>query len=433
MPADHPAQHSSMATPEGDDRARGLLAGQHPGRIAPQDHPTSLTRWGRTGTPGASLAVAHTAGAALDAGNLPAIPPSTPITASSRQKYLDRVKFLEGYAVRQRSSTPEDPAFVTILDAVNDLLARTDLSAASKLSYRNAMVWYLREQGDQALEFRQAYALLQTMSFAKDPDRASNRKRSIPEADYEALTEQLNEMAASSDWAVRALVWANATLATGARPIEWLAATWDSSKSVLTIQTAKQHLSPPDFRRGGRAPQEEGGEGADQEVPDIDEEGAIEPPLRVEGPERMVPVAQGLDRLMVEQHLTFFNAAIPLGAIPAEREAHFTRYHDQCRQALRIACDRLWKGSKSYTLYTFRGQFQANQRARHGIAATRELMGHSGRVSGRSYGKGNQAFRSIKGERLRSSDRQQHDRGESTGADAFDREAGEGAAFDVAP
>jgi hypothetical protein len=82
-----------------------------------------------------------------------------------------------------------------------------------------------------------------------------------------------------------------------------------------------------------------------------------------------------------------------------ERLREFHKYHDQCRFVLRKACEQLWQGEKHYSLYTFRGQFQANQRALLGAAAAAALMGHSTAARRRSsYGRVNQAFPRFKGE-----------------------------------
>lgn len=346
-----------------------------------------------------------------------AIPIPGRITAISREQYIAKAGALRRYSVAKRSIDPEEPVGVSILEAVEDLIARTDLSPSSKAAYRSAMLWYLQDLQDQSEQNRLAFALLQQMTRQSEPaaKAAPTRKKAITEADYNALIEELGEMSTTSIWARRTAAWVQATLATGARPIEWLDAGLDATKTRLTICTAKQHLEAPRFLAASSSRTPWGEEptyiegapstGRSPEAPeaanDEDDDGEEDMPLRVVGKQREVPLRHPSDQFAAEMHLGYFNTVIPPELDLEKRLTGFRKYHDQCRIVLRNACRRLWKGRKNYTLYTFRSQFQANQRAVLGAAGAAGLMGHSDSSSPSTahYGKATQAFARFKSER----------------------------------
>lgn len=345
------------------------------------------------------------------------IPAPGKITSTSQDQYRAKAESLRRYSVGKRSRDPEEPVGVSISEAVEDLVARRDLSASSLMAYRSAMLWYLRDLQDQSEPNRRAYAMLLEMRAQEDAKPGRTKKKAIPEADYNELINELSEMATTSTWALRAQAWVQATLASGARPVEWLDASFaDADKTKLAIVTAKHHLEPPRFMTaagsdaaGDQPPgnrttadpiqYEEAGQGSGEEEGEADTD--QESPARVAGDRRVVPLAPGMDRLATEMHLAYFNHVVPTDLPLGKRLDGFRKYHDQCRWVLRNACQRLWKGKKNYTLYTFRSQFQANQRARLGAKGAAGLMGHSTEMSTSTahYGKANQAFARFKAEK----------------------------------
>lgn len=333
------------------------------------------------------------------------IPAPGRVAATSRAQYLAKAQTLKRYSEAKRTRDPEEPVGVSILEAVQDLAARTDLSWRSLNAYRSAMLWYLRDAGDQSEMARTAYKILLDLLPPKNPaDKPQTKKKSIPEKDYEDLINELSAMGSTSLWALRTLAWVQATLACGARPVEWLNAHFrDQAKTTVVLVTAKSHLEPPRFMGAAAAhaspPTPEGL----REAPEEEEEGPADEglPLRVAGGERVITLNAPIERLMTELHLGYFQAAVQPGLPLEQRLDAFRKYHDQCRWTLRRACQRLWKDKKNYTFYTFRSQFQANQRAMAGAQHAAQMMGHSSVTSTSTshYGKANQAFARFKGRR----------------------------------
>jgi hypothetical protein len=352
------------------------------------------------------------------------IPPPGNVTLASQSTYRATAEVVRRYSVRRRSPSSEETVDVTVLESVEDLLKRTDLQPGGQAAYRSAMLWLLSELGDQSKENRLAYAKLLAWQPARTgsglpPASAGARgARRIPETDYRLLIEELAEVAVGSDWASRTLAWVQATLACGARPIEWLDIYWkDPAQTALMIVTAKEKLDQPRFltrRRDGSAPPapaaaEGTAPAATLETGDANTgtgEGAgaagAGEPLRVEGDLREVPITRAFDRMVIRDHLLGLERHLAqAGAETTEaRLAAFKQYHNNCRTLLRRVVVRLWKGKKSYTLYTMRSQFQANHRAAVlDPAEVRRLMGHTTDVSGAHYGRASQAFARFKPEK----------------------------------
>jgi hypothetical protein len=164
------------------------------------------------------------------------------------------------------------------------------------------------------------------------------------------------------------------------RPIEWFSAQWeDESHTALIVDNAKIKLSAPAFLRK-EAQKEEGGTAEyESKVP----------------PTRRIPVSSK-DRFNVETHMNLLAADLAAGTT-------FESYYEQSRKAIWHSCRKLWGSKKTYSLYTMRGQYSANQRAAVGSTKTSVLMGHSrpDTPSASYYGKANQAhagFRELRGE-----------------------------------
>lgn len=334
------------------------------------------------------------------------------VSETSLASYRRSIEAVRRYSVRKRSPDLEDRVDVSILEAVQDLVARTDLSITTLANYRSAMLFLLRDTQDQSHHNRLAYALLESLPL----DRLAAPKKplfnkTIPEQDFRDLMDQLAGRSSRSAWAQRAQFWIQATLACGARPIEWLDCRWeDEGRNHLLIVTAKKKLQAPRFLGPGvSAPR-----ASRQGLPDdgyADEEddtdwqdagaGSAEAPLRVPGAIRRIPITRHSDRLAIDAHLREMAMEVKADAEELARLEAFHRYHDQCRLRLRRACQKLWGKTKNYTLYTFRSQFQANQRAMFGAAATAALMGHASEKSPATshYGKAAQAHTRFKGER----------------------------------
>ena len=341
-----------------------------------------------------------------------AIPPAGKITLASQETYRHNAELVRRHSVRQRSPSPDEPTDVTILESVEDLMARTDISPASQKAYRSAMLWLLSDRQDQSHDNRLAFAKLQTWRPASNaaigiirpansgPDARGARK--ISEAHYRQIVDELTEMSIKSEWARRTTVWVQATICSGARPIEWLDATWGSpDQSILAIRTAKEKVDEPRFLTRGAA----GAAGSSHVDADTDDDVLGATPLRVEGALREISIQRGFDRMVIRDHMRELEQflAAERAETDDQRLEAFRRYHHQCRTLLRRVVLKLWKGAKAYTLYTMRSQFQANQRASVlDPAEVRKMMGHTTDVSGSHYGRANQAFSRFKPEKAAS-------------------------------
>jgi hypothetical protein len=335
-----------------------------------------------------------------------AIPPARPISAFSRDRYTATIISLQRYSIQKRSRDIYEPHQVTPLEMAIDLAERTDLAEATCSIYRSALLWYLRSEQDQSEDNRRAYWLLMTVLHERrtHPKRPAKPK-TISEEDYHELVSELASMAHRSTWAALAQHFMQATLASGARPVEWLNTKWaDEAHTLLEIRTAKEMLCPPGFMQGELDLEDD----EDLEEDSVDDEARMEaeaepgsPSYLPTGQTRSIPITRGSDRVAIEAHMTEFAAWVPPELPEAERLEAYTRYYGQCRQVVRRACQKIWEGEKVYSTKTMRSQFSANQKALVGAAAASILMGHSNPTSPAAahYGKGNQAFGRFKGMR----------------------------------
>jgi len=183
------------------------------------------------------------------------------------------------------------------------------------------------------------------------------------------------------------MYWLLSSLATGLHPIEWFSAQWeDETCEALIVDNAKIKLSAPAFLR--------------KEILE-DGEGANEAYQSKVPPTRRIPVLSGNDRFNIKTHMNLLAADMAGGV-------EFAHYYEQCRRAIWYTCRKLWGSKKTYSLYTMRGQYSANQRAAIGSNKTSVLMGHSrpDSPSASHYGKANQAHTGF-AERRGQDDQQQ--------------------------
>lgn len=271
------------------------------------------------------------------------------------------------------------------------MLARTDLQGASKTNYRSALLWDLRSK--KTLNEDES-AALQILSNVKKPEGSKPakaiRQKTINETDYESLLTEMSFMGESSTWTRRARVWVRAGIATGIRPIEWLNTEWENDEqTALRVKTAKVKIAEAAFLRSKDQP---------NQVAPNESNPATGHDLPTEEPKiRIIPVAKD-DVRAIQDHLLFIQYASPADWDEEKRMDGFKKYFDGCRQALAIACRKIWKGSKTFTLYTMRSQFSANIKASKGVKVAAELMGHTSPDSPSAgyYGKGSQAHRKFK-------------------------------------
>lgn len=347
----------------------------------------------------------------------PLFQPST-IRSVTETDYLKKIASMRAYSVRKRTLVEDEPASPSFTDAVGDLASREDISVATRAGYRAAALWFARSgKVTDEKDLHDAMLILENMQTRPPRRGTRNIPRAIPEKELATLLNHLDVKQESSSWARRTSLWVRATLVSGARPIEWLHASWHPDRpGTLRIRNAKTKVSAPAFMRNGRdkddmAPKEivptrlEDTALAKLIAQELSEEEIAQDQLGIEEEEdnvehvyRDIQIASEEDRRIVQLHINSVTSVAPLGIPSAMRRAAFKRAYDQCGDCLRRACKAIWAGKKKYSFYTMRGQFAANMKAQLGVGAATELMGHS-RVDSPSvghYGKGNQAFARFK-------------------------------------
>jgi hypothetical protein len=329
------------------------------------------------------------------------------VKARTEQTYQKQVNALYNRSIAARTSDWEIPAQVSIIQVLDDFLARTDLAPNTAKTYRAALIWHIRTAPNPNKDHFSALSRLEELHLPKGPRTSTNRPRVISESDLEKILDELYRVGMRSIWAKRTATWVLAGLATGLRPIEWLSARWDENDpAILLARTAKVKLRAPAFLR-----KEEPFQAPDSSTDQFDqgqvhyEESYLENFQHwiarpdQEAPPRKIPVPDTSRQMQVNSQIGAIWSVIPSDLSQQDLEVAFKKYHDQCACVLYRACHEIWGGKKTYSLYTMRGQFAANTRAQYGPELSSEYMGHSGpnTPSRAHYGKANQAHRAFKG------------------------------------
>lgn len=362
----------------------------HPG-IAPSEAPERAQSTG-----GDSIA---------DAGDPPAgVKPPSPVPAIrqvTEDLYRRIVRRLIRHSTAQRSIDPLEPVMVSPTMLVDDLYSRTDLEPSSFSTYRSALLWHLAtHRGEPGYAEGEARLMERSTSAAGESLQKTKprRRKVIPESDLHVLVEELTSLSSRSKWAYRTIYWLMSGLATGLRPVEWSSAAWvDEERTALILDTAKIKLAAPAFLRKG--PKAAGVE--DDTEDDAEESQAGKGYTSTVPATRTVPVPNRQDRFFIEKHMELLAEQMAAGVT-------LKHYYEQCRRALWRSCRKLWGTKKTYSLYTMRGQYSANQRAAVGSGKTSVLMGHSREdtPSSASYGKANQAHKGYREQRGQDGQRQ---------------------------
>lgn len=301
--------------------------------------------------------------------------PPRQIKEVTRTGYMASIEAMRAWAIRKRIRSPEEPPLVNLIDLAQDIMSRDDLSARSKNAYRAALLWRLRERPIAQLDSSDLAALHLLEAWAPwELPRPKLRPRSIRLADLEKLNDEL--LSQGGKWALRTSHWLQAGLASGLRPREWIDTHWtDANKTTLHVNCGKTKLSTPAF------------------LQNTDRYEMREEPFGTGTTEREIPIAKDFDRMVIDAHLRNIQSCLDRTASMLEQDRQFTRYYDQCRNSLHRACQKIWNGQKTYSLYTMRSQFSANTKAAFGSDIAATLMGHSSKDSPSTghYGKASQA------------------------------------------
>lgn len=316
--------------------------------------------------------------------------------------YLARVRQLQKWSLKKRSSPAGDePLHITPLQVVEDFLESSSQRGKSAFNlYRSALLWYLAQRRNRSELHEQAYRTLAASKIPptkvqRNAPKVISRKRTIPEADFNTLLNVLSANAKRTanrrgfNWAAATQWWMHAGMAAGLRPNEWEYAYWaDDDMNTLMAPNSKQKVAPPALFRAGegtvydqefpaqpRTPVEEAGGAHDQDLeePDdtwdgLDEERGIKRPR----PNSFRPIPIGQEaRFWVDTHL------VSIAEARDKRGIEFADYYEHCRQALWRACRTAFNGKKSYSLYSFRGQFTANKKNEAPLPEVGRLLGHT--------------------------------------------------------
>lgn len=327
---------------------------------------------------------------------------AAPIRESTEKSYLSILKIQTKFSVAKHTVDWEEPFVPTILQVVQDLVARTDLADSTRVPYRAALLWYLRGQPAHDQNFIQALTILEGLQKPRGRTKSRTQPKTISTEDLEILINEINRRAKRSIWARRTALWLRAGLATGLRPIEWIHADWTSDqKTALTVKTAKVKLLAPAFMRAQTS--ESNLHSHAREGHELDEHYYQDPQQWEFNQDkyREVPVPSGIDQAAVQFHMDALRDYVRPEGSTEEQGAQFEVYYAQCAGVLRGAVRKIWGLKRAYTLGTMRGQFAANMKSAFGADVTAEVMGHhsSESPSTAHYGGRHQAHAAFKGVR----------------------------------
>ena len=280
------------------------------------------------------------------------------------------------FSEARRTTNPEDRATVSPIDVVTDFLIDAEQQAASTFrTTRAALLWYMANNRSKHPLYQEAYDILARTRFPPGPGpdgkpRSAGRrgsKKTIPEKDYHALVQYLDEINRKSNAATRVKWWLIAGMASGARPGEWEYAHWqDDKQEILCLRTSKRRSTVPVYLLTGPG----------QTIHDIEAEHPewLAKPDDGDRTVRNIPIEDDMERTAITLHLRAVRLVID--ADPDNPDA-FKDYFNACRKFLWGACKSLFKGKRMYSLYIMRSQFAANKKAEKGLEEVAELMGHS--------------------------------------------------------
>lgn len=344
--------------------------------------------------------------------------PQYPVTKSTRRMYVKIVNGTLNYSRNLRRTNPEEDVFISLADIVEDLIARTDIIEKTRYTYRGALLWWIKNQPEINTPYGM-YAFNMLKGMERKKGRTATRKpQSIPEEDFNLLRVELYRRASEfgSEWAARTGAWIEAAYITGARPVEWLNASWDTpEKKNLKIKTAKVHLTDPAFMRDKNSPEPDS-----IRMPELDElysddgdfygimegvESSVFEAMENDRIYRLIPVETDDHRAVIDLHMRMLEEAMQGESDPDKRQIFFERYYKSSYMSISRACTKIWGGKKQYSLQVMRKQFSANMKALYGSTVAAELLGHSrsDSPSAASYGKANQAHKRFKGQSVQPS------------------------------
>lgn len=285
----------------------------------------------------------------------------SPVTV---ENYWRQFRTMEKESAAKRSSgEPGEIAPFSDQDMIDDLLENAGgLKLGTLKTRRSALIYCLKGRSTEHLiEQLRDPEFIDRLAMSSSDGRKNSRrsKRHIPEDDFVKIQ---NKLLGMRDWGSRAHTFLSATIATGARPIEWINAKWIDRKSrIIRFKTAKSKCvnalnrvtpSNQSFKEGAVSYR-------DIEIEEGD----------------MLDVVQQMENIY---HL--LNTADPVFSaenMDDELKSHYFKpYYECCRVAIWRACKSIFDDGRVYSFYDARNSFAANRRALHGHKAS-AMMGHS--------------------------------------------------------
>lgn len=295
------------------------------------------------------------------------------LSVKTARDYQNRLRTMERAAFKKRWKGVEgDYPSIRDEDLVTDLLENDNQLRFNTLRRRrDALVLFFRGRSSSYMideitssDFTNK---LREVAFpdkspTPSPNKSRSSKRTIPESDYKQLTDTIAKMKKPTRIA---LIFLQATVATGARPIEWTNAVWeDRLQGKLRLKNAKQKIR--------------NGLNGKSCVPNVVFKEGGEPTFRIihVDPQDIEVVDKHV--LSVRSCLINNEFGIDLDLMDDEMRAQvFGKYYDRCRTVIFRACKKLFPDGRLYSLYDARNVFAANRRARDGMKAAAAQLGHN--------------------------------------------------------
>lgn len=284
---------------------------------------------------------------------------------------LFRLMIREGQK-RRWNGAEEDIYPISDKEIMEDLLENPRrLKFGTLNSMRSAMIYCIRGtvtehliEEMQSPDFTAKLKLAALNPLTENSTVRSRPKgRIIPEMDYIQLLSQLGQM---KGIARNASVFLQATIATGARPVEWTNATWvDRNAGILRFKTAKSKSVNP-FNRNSTVQGikfKEGDESISYRTVNVE-------PQHIEIVDKQVLLVRNLLNLS-QPGLLAEDMSDDL------KYSYFKPYFEKCRVVLHRACMKVFADKRTYSLYDARSTFAANRRALYGVKTAAAELGHN--------------------------------------------------------
>ena len=300
---------------------------------------------------------------------------------------------------------PEVEATITMPQIIDHFLSRVmagDYSRAGYTRYRTALLSemsiQLKTLGDAGEMSEYVDAIDQLSQRANSPkaiftanqllgDLNAKRKSSekkIGRADLKTILHELEDRGEKGNGT---LLWVQATMITGLRPVEWNQSELDDEGKLHT-RRAKSHRHISAFERMNMAKRIVGREVKNvYEADDIIIQAMGKMPLAHIIEHRTLEL-EGDELDIVKRHLANVERE------DAKGEDGFDKYQQACTKYLHRLCKSIWKDEKLYSLYSFRHQFAANSKRVMSLDEVKLTLGSN---SAKKYARRSQSWRGLEG------------------------------------